>query len=62
MHTAKDHPNVLQLLHHEVVDDVLWIITEYCDGNNLADFVGSIHPDLHQKLEMMDQLASASLK
>ena len=56
---AKGHPNVLQLLHHEVVGDVLWIITEHCEGSNLSDLVESTNPDLRLKLEIMNQSAAA---
>ena len=56
---ASDHPNVLQLLHYEEVDNVIWIITEVCEGNNLVEFLESHSIDLSAKLHLMNQCASA---
>ena len=56
---AKGHPNVLQLLHHAIIDGEFWIITEYCDGSDLSNFAERIHPGLDQKLDIMAQLALA---
>jgi serine/threonine protein kinase len=56
---ARGHPNVLQLLHHEEIGNVIWVITEFCDENHLSNFAKTRSLDLKQKCDIMHQCASA---
>jgi serine/threonine-protein kinase ULK/ATG1 len=55
---CKAHPNVLQILYHEAIDNSLWIITEYCDGKDLSNYMYKNRVGLNEKVDIMYQCSS----
>ena len=62
---VKHHPYILQLIHHQCVDDdvddvhELWLITEFCEGGNLSEYSKSHHLMIRDKVRIARQCASA---
>ena len=40
MESIQNHPNVLKLLHAEIEPGAIWLMTEYCDLDDLGKFYG----------------------
>lgn len=52
-----DHPNILKFYDCYIVDDVkYYMVTEYCPGGSLPDFIAQI-PQERSKLALCQQMA-----
>ena len=62
---VKHHPYILQLIHHQFVDDEeedvheLWLISEFCEGGNLSAYNKSHQLAFKDKVRISRQCASA---
>jgi len=54
-----DHPNIVSLLDSGQVGDQYYLVTEYVDGVNLAQYLRSREPSLTEVVELLTQVCAA---